>query len=281
MNMKKKDFENAIAEFLLDQKCSEKSVNTLKKYEHGVRRFVDMLPEDFEITKSHTLAYKEMLLGSGYRPATISLYIVVMNKYLKWIGAPELRVKQLKVQRKSSLSDVLTPEEYNRLLRKAKSRDQFDTYLIMKVLANTGIRVGELKYFTVENLKSNYLQIDNKGKIRTVPIRQDLARELRKYCRNSNIRTGTIFPGKVKGKQMAASTIWRRLPRLASELKIKKSKIHPHSFRHLFAKQFLKENSNGLAELADLLGHESLETTRIYLVSTDEEKKKKLEGLKY
>ena len=194
---------------------------------------------------------------------------------------PDLRVKQLKVQRKSSLSDVLTPDEYKRLLRKAKAKGQLDTYYVMKVLANTGIRVGELKYFTVENLKSNYLQIDNKGKIRTVPIRQDLARELRKYCRDNKIKEGTIFPGKTKGKQMAVSTIWRRLQRLASELKIKKSKIHPHSFRHLFAKQFLKENTNGLAELADILGHESLETTRIYLVSTDAEKKKKLEGLKY
>ncbi|HAH92314.1 MAG TPA: integrase [Dielma fastidiosa] len=279
--MKNKDFENGIPEFITDQKCSEKSANTLKKYEHGVRRFVDALPADCEITKEHTLAYKDTLLNSSYKPATISSYIIVMNKYLKWIGVPELRVKQLKVQRKSSLTDVLTPEEYNRLLRKAKANGHLDTYYIMKVLANTGIRVGELKYFTVENLKSNYLQINNKGKIRTVPIRQDLARELRKYCRDKNIRTGTIFAGKTKGKQMAVSTIWRRLQRLAGELKIKKTKIHPHSFRHLFAKQFLKENSNGLAELADLLGHESLETTRIYLVSTDEEKKKKLEGLKY
>lgn len=279
--MKKENFENGIPEFLMDQKCSEKSANTIKKYEHGVRRFVDTLPDDCEITKSHTLAYKETLLNSGYKPATISSYIIVMNKYLKWLGVPDLRVKQLKVQRKSSLSDVLTPDEYKRLLRKARAYGQQDTYLIMKVLANTGIRIGELKYFTVENLKGNYLQINNKGKIRTVPIRQDLARELRKYCRDNKIREGTIFPGKNKGKQLTVSTIWRRLQKLAGELKIKKSKIHPHSFRHLFAKQFLKENTNGLAELADILGHESLETTRIYLVSTDAEKKKKLEGLKY
>lgn len=279
--MKKSGFENELAEFLMDLKINEKSANTIKNYKQGIRHFIDSLPEDIEITKSLTLGYKEQLLNSGYKPATISSYIVAMNKYLKWIGAPDLRVKQLKVQRKSSLSDVLTPDEYNRLLRRAKAQGQADTYYIMKVLANTGIRIAELKYFTVENLKGNYLQINNKGKIRTVPIRQDLARELRKYCRDNKIQKGTIFPGKVKGKQLSESTIWRRMQRLAGELKIKKTKIHPHSFRHLFARQFLKENSNGLAELADLLGHESLETTRIYLVSTDAEKKRKLEELKY
>lgn len=279
--MRKIDLENEVAEFVMDLKINEKSANTIKNYKQGIQHFMNSLPNDTEITKSHTLGYKEQLLNSKYKPSTISAYIVAMNKYLKWIGAPELRVKQLKVQRKSSLTDVLTPEEYNRLLRRAKAEGQLDTYYIMKVLANTGIRIAELKYFTVENLKSNYLQINNKGKIRTVPIRQDLMRELRKYCRENKIREGTIFPGKVKGKQLSESTIWRRMQRLAGELKIKKSKIHPHSFRHLFAKQFLKENSNGLAELADLLGHESLETTRIYLVSTDAEKKRKLEELKY
>lgn len=279
--MEKNGFENSVAEFVMDLKINEKSANTIKNYKQGIKHFIDALPDDCEITKAHTLGYKEQLLNSSYKPSTISSYIVAMNKYLKWLGVPDLRVKQLKLQRKSSLADVLTPDEYKRLLRKARANGQADTYLIMKVLANTGIRIAELKYFTVENLKSNYLQINNKGKIRTVPIRQDLARELRKYCRDRNIREGTIFPGKNKGKQLAVSTIWRRLQRLAGELKIKKTKIHPHSFRHLFARQFLKENSNGLAELADILGHESLETTRIYLVSTDAEKKRKLEDLKY
>lgn len=279
--MEKNGFENSVAEFAMDLKINEKSANTIKNYKQGIKHFIDALPDDCEITKAHTLGYKEQLLNSSYKPSTISSYIVAMNKYLKWLGVPDLRVKQLKLQRKSSLADVLTPDEYKRLLRKARANGQADTYLIMKVLANTGIRIAELKYFTVENLKSNYLQINNKGKIRTVPIRQDLARELRKYCRDRNIREGTIFPGKNKGQQLAVSTIWRRLQRLAGELKIKKTKIHPHSFRHLFARQFLKENSNGLAELADILGHESLETTRIYLVSTDAEKKRKLEDLKY
>lgn len=279
--MNKNDLQSNVVDFLSDLKMNEKSANTIKKYKHTLSRFIEYLPDDYELTKEHTLSFKEHLLNSGYKPTTINLYIVTLNKYLKWIGVPELRVKQLKVQRKSSLSDVLTPDEYNRLLRRAKAKGQLDTHYIMKVLANTGIRIAELKFFTVENLKSNYLQINNKGKIRTVPIRQDLARELRKYCRDRKIREGTIFPGKVKGKQLSESTIWRRMQRLAGELKIKKSKIHPHSFRHLFARQFLKENSNGLAELADLLGHESLETTRIYLVSTDAEKKRKLEELKY
>lgn len=238
--MNKSDLQSNVTDFLREQRISEKSVNTIKKYKYTISQFIEYLPDGCELTKEHTLSFKEYLLNSNYKPTTINLYIVSMNKYLKWIGAPELRVKQLKVQRKSSLSDVLTPEEYNRLLRRAKARGQLDTYLIMKVLANTGIGIAELKYFTVSNLKSNYLQINNKGKIRTVPIRQDLARELRKYCRDRKIKDGTIFPGKIKGKQLSESTIWRRMQRLASELKIKKTKIHPHSFRHLFARQFFE-----------------------------------------
>lgn len=144
--MNKRDLQSNVTDFLREQRISEKSVNTIKKYKYTISQFIEYLPDGCELTKEHTLSFKEYLLNSNYKPTTINLYIVSMNKYLKWIGAPELRVKQLKVQRKSSLSDVLTPEEYNRLLRRAKTQGQADTYYIMKVLANTGIRIAELKY---------------------------------------------------------------------------------------------------------------------------------------
>ena len=159
--------------------------------------------------------------------------------------------------------------------------NQEDTYLIMKILAMTGIRIEELSFFTVENVKTNYIPVRNKGKERSIIIRQDLAREIRQYCRDKGIKSGAIFFCKTKGKMMAKSTIWRRMQKIAGVAKVKKNKVHAHSFRHLFAKMFLGEYNGNIAELADIFGHSSIETTRIYAKTTDEEKRHKLERIKF
>lgn len=280
--VKKHDINLKLNEFLTELKYAEKAENTIKKYRCNIEHFIELLEGERDITKDDILLFKNYLVEkSGYKTSTINSYIISINKYLKWLGCSELIVKQVKQQRKSSLEDVLNNNDYKRLLKFAKRINRMDIYYIMKILAMTGIRISELKYFTVENIKSNYISATNKGKERNIVLRQDLARELRKYCKERNIKSGLLFPGNVKGKMLAQSTIWRNMKKIAGMAKVKLSKVHAHSFRHLFAKQFLKQYNNNITELADILGHNSLETTRIYTRSTDAEKRKKLEEMKY
>jgi len=280
--MNKDDLKEKLQEFILEQLEDEKSVNTLKKYQRNNEVFIEWLPEGKEIDKATVIEFKRHLLENlHFSTNTINNYIVSVNKFLYWCGVGDCKVKQLKKQNVTSNSEILSLADYKRLLRFAKRMHQEDTYLIMKILAMTGIRIEELSFFTVENVKTNYIKVRNKGKERSIIIRQDLAREIRQYCRSNNIKEGVIFFCKTKGKMMAKSTIWRRMKKIAGVAKVRKNKVHAHSFRHLFAKMFLEEYNGSIAELADILGHNSLETTRIYAKTTDEEKRMKLEKLKF
>ena len=279
--MYKNELTTELKEFLTNLKYDEKAARTISKYKCNVQNFINFLNDDEEITKDHVLAFKEYLIVNNFKTSTVNNYIVTVNKFLKFVDLKNCTVKQLKQQRKSSLNEVLSTTDYKRLLRLAKLTNRMDMYCIMKILAMTGIRISELEYFTIENIKGNYISATNKGKERVIVLRQDLARELRKYCRDNNIRTGYMFRGQIEGKMPDKSTIWRNLKKIAGKAKVKKSKVHAHSFRHLFAKQFLEEYNDSITELADIMGHNSLETTRIYTRSTDEEKRKKLEKIKY
>lgn len=280
--MNKNELKEKLLEFVLEQLEEEKTSNTLKKYQHNIEVFLEWIPEGKEIDKATVIAFKQHLLEDmHFSTNTINNYVVSVNKFLYWCGINDCKVKQLKKQNVTSNSEVLSLSDYKRLLRFAKRMNQDDTYLIMKILAMTGIRIEELSFFTVENMKTNYIKVRNKGKERSIIVRQDLAREIRQYCRNNNIKEGVIFFCKTKGKMMAKSTIWRRMKKIAGIAKVKKNKVHAHSFRHLFAKMFLEEYNGSIAELADILGHNSLETTRIYAKTTDEEKRMKLEKIKF
>ena len=186
------------------------------------------------------------------------------------------------MQNKQSVEDVLTVSDYKRLLRISKREGKDKLYFIMKILAMTGIRVSELQYFTVENLSSNYISVFNKGKEWTIIVRQDLARELRKYCKEKGIKSGYIFLSSIaNGKMLNQSTIWRQMKKVAGRAKVRKNKVHAHSFRHLFAQVFLDTYSNNITELADILGHNSLDTTRLYTRTSDAQKRAKLEKLTF
>ena len=278
--MRKAEYAGHLEEFLAELKMAEKSELTLKKYRRDLMRFYGFVKQ-VNFDKETAIDYKQSLISQGYKLSSINSYLVVLNKYLTWLGATDLKVKLLKTQRRGSREDIIMLEDYKRLLRHAKKRGEMDMYHLMKVLAMTGIRIEELKFITVENIQTNYIAVTNKGKSRTVILRQDLARELRKYCRTKCIKQGVIFVGKKEGCMMAKSTIWRRLKKIAGAARVSKKKVHAHSFRHFFAKQFLLQNNNNILELADILGHESLDTTRIYNVSTDAEKRKKLENMKF
>lgn len=211
-----------IDEFLEELRINEKSQSTLKKYRRDLNKFVQYT--DGEITKDTIIDYKRHLIDAGYQPSSINSYLVILNKYLKWLGFESMIVKLLKIQRRGSLEEVIDVEDYKRLLRHAKRRDQMDMYLIMKVLACTGIRIEELRFITVESIQSNYIKVCNKGKNRTVILRQDLARELRRYCKHQGIRHGYVFIGKKEGKMLSKSTIWRRLKKIAGAARVNKKR---------------------------------------------------------
>lgn len=280
--MNKAELKSRLPDFLIEQEENEKSNNTLKKYKRNIEMFLEWLPEDVEIDKTIAIAFKRHLLDDlHFRTNTINNYVVCVNKFLYWCGLQDCKVKQLKKQRTASNNEILSLADFKRLLRFARRFGQEDTYLIMKILAMTGIRIEELSVFTVENVKSNYIRVRNKGKERTIILRQDLAREIRAYCREKNINAGIIFFCKDKGRMMAKSTIWRRMKKIAGAAKVQKNKVHAHSFRHLFAKMYLNEYNGSIAELADILGHNSIETTRIYAQTTDEEKRRRMEKIKF
>ena len=280
--MNKYELKERLPLFIADQSEDEKSQNTLRKYNHNIEVFIEWMPDGVEVEKMLVIDFKKHLLEERcFKTSTINNYIICVNKFLYWCGISDCKVKQLKKQHAASNSEILSLADFKRLLRYAKKLGQEDTFLIMKILAMTGIRIEELSFFTVENVKTNYIKVRNKGKERSIIIRQDLAREIRQYCRNKGIKTGVIFFCKTKEKMMAKSTIWRRMQRIAGIARVSKNKVHAHSFRHLFAKLFLEEYNGSIAELADILGHNSIETTRIYAKTTDEEKRRKLERIKF
>lgn len=293
--MKRGALEGLIDEYLLEERLNEKAKKTLEHYEHVIRLFVASTQSE-EVTKEDIMIFKNKLLEK-YKPATISNYITIVNKFIKYVEIVEntgecdmddlrkhkskMTVKNIKVQQKASLEEVLEPEDFKRMLRVAKKHGEMEMYLIMKIFAYTGIRVEELKKFTVEALKTNYIEVNNKGKIRNIILRQDIRKELIDYCKNRGITEGYIFPGRVPGKMLHETTIWKRLKKIAGMCRgIKKSKVHAHSFRHLFAIKFMEEGGD-IGELADILGHSSINTTRIYTRTTDYMKRKKLEKMKY
>lgn len=293
--MRKKDMESRLDEWILEEQMDEKADSTLWHYKHVASLFLDNVPE--EISKRDIVAFKSYLI-TNFRPKTVNNYIVIVNKFIKFCqymdSDPETidlkavkgyktkdTLKNVKLQNRSSLEEVLEPADLKRMLRMAKKNGDMAMYYIMKILAYTGIRIEELNVFTFENLKTNYIQVSNKGKTRNIILRQDLRRELLKYCRLNRITSGYLFPGKVPGKMLHKTTIWRRMKKIAGQCRgISLSKVHAHSFRHLFSIQFLKQGGN-IAELADILGHDSIETTRIYLKTTDKMKRERIESLKY
>lgn len=281
--MNKKELLCRLDEWIEEQKYQEYSENTLKQYKANVLKFLNWLEdEDKAVTKDVTMKYKTYLLNLNPKPKTSSIntWIIELNKYFKWLGLNDLTLLKINSQIKTSNEEVLTIQDYKRLLRFAKRKDNLKIYYIMKVLAMTGIRISELNFFTVESIKSNYIQAFNKGKERYIIVRQDLSRELRKYCRENKIKTGPIFKGE-KQEKIVASTIWRQMKKIAGAARVNKKKVHAHSFRHLFAIVFLNEFNDSITELADILGHNSLETTRVYTRSTNSQKKSKLEKLKF
>jgi site-specific recombinase XerD len=286
--MDKQDLISKLDDWLLELKYDEKAANTLKQYKNNVMKFIDWLPDDDKpITKVTTMDYKEYLRTITQSPKSMNVWIVSLNKYLRWLGHNDLTIKKYKMQEQSSNEESLTIADFKRLLRIANRIGNEQLYYIIKVLGMTGCRIGELKYFTVENLEKTprkNIKVYNKGKDREIVIRQDLSRELKHFYKKRGIESGFIFLStdpKCKDKMPCVSTIWRQMQKVAGLARINKEKVHPHNFRHLFAQVFLDTYPENVLDLADLLGHNDLKTTRIYTKTSGEQKRIKLEKVKF
>lgn len=285
--MVKKDLISKLDEWLLELKYDEKAANTLKQYKSNIMKFIEWLPDNKPITKDTTMEYKEYLRTITQSPKSLNVWIVGLNKYLKWLGHNDLTIKKVKMQQQSSNEESLTISDFKRLLRISKRIGNDQLYYIFKILGMTGCRIDELKYFTVENIENTprkNIKVCNKGKDREIVVRQDLSRELKQYYKSKQIKSGFIFLSndpRCQGKMPNKSTIFRQMKKVAGIARINKEKVHPHNFRHLFAQVFLDAYPENVLDLADLLGHNDLKTTRIYTKTSGEQKRMKLEKVKF
>ena len=249
--------------FLMQQNLSE---NTINSYVFTVESFFVNYQE---ITKKNLLAYKGMLVEK-YKAKTVNLRIQGINKYLEFVKKDKEKLKFVKIQQKTYLENVISNADYEFFKNQLKKDKNWDWYFIVRFLGATGARVSELVQIKVEHVKLGYIDLYTKGgKIRRIYIAKKLQTEALKWLESKNKESGYIFCNK-RGERLTTRGVAHQLKELAIKYKMNPNVVYPHSFRHRFAKNFL-DKYNDLALLADLMGHESIETTRIYLRRTSEE----------
>lgn len=258
--------ENDIINFIEQCKNEELSEKTLKKYKRDVTEFIQIadIETKEDVTKEKLIEYKDNLISTS-KTSTVNNKIIIINKFLTFLfNSKEYNLKQIKTQNKFEVDNILSKSDYERLLKWAIKLNKTVMYYLMKTLAGTGIRISELKYITVEAVKKGKTEIYNKGKKRPVYIKESLQKELKRYCKDKGIEKGTIFKSRGE-KPLDNAYIYKEIQYIAGQARVNKKKAHPHSFRHLFAKEYLNAGGNYL-NLADILGHSSTDTTRIYSV---------------
>ena len=257
----------------------ERAPGTIEKYLRDVRSFAVWLGER-EISKEAVASWKEHLMSSGYDAGTVNVKLAAVNAFLRFADWEDCRVKSLKRQRRvfREHSRELTREEYERLLRAAGAMGRERLELLMETICATGIRVSETRYITVEAAKEGKAEVSLKGKVRTILLPAKLCRKLLKYAKRKKIASGEIFLTR-SGKAMTRKQIWAEMKSICKKAGVETSKVYPHNLRHLLARCFYRA-CRDIAKLADVLGHSSVETTRIYLISTGAEHAKTLEGLR-
>lgn len=253
----------------------ELSENTVQVYVHAAEIFKEYLGNS-SITEKIVSEY-EKIIKSRYQTATVNLYLTALNQYLVFGGLREYCVKIRALQRRKRAENVLDKQEYQKLLYYLANRGDWKYYAILKTLAGTGIRISELKYITTDTLHAGMAQVYNKGKTREIYIGASLKKELECFCQSNHICEGAVFRGKGQ-TPITRGAINQKLIKIAEGAGVEKRKVHPHAFRHLFAKEYMNRYCN-IAELSCLLGHESVETTMIYLANSSREYRERLDGL--
>lgn len=273
--MKEKRNLKNYADYLFQKELSKGTISIYARQAGLLLQYLNGKP----ITKKAVLEYKKYLLSQNRKITTTNLYIVAVNSYLKYTGNENCTVKTERLQRNRCVENVISMEEYRNILLCAKTSGREKYYYIIRVLVFTGIRVSELNFLTVEVLSIGKFTAGNKGRSREVYLPDKLITELNHYCKGENIQSGVIFRGN-RQTAISRTAVYKMLVRLAELAGVEKKKAHPHSFRHLFAITYMRQYSD-LTELADILGHSSLETTRIYTATSAEEKRNKLNSLEF
>jgi len=271
-----KEIAECLKAFITYLREEEKSPKTIEKYERDVLAFLHYI-KDEEICKERTIAYKHSLEDQGYAIRSINSMVTSVNRFLDFLGRADCKVKNLRCQRRTYCSEEkeLTKAEYLRLLEAAKKNKRL--HLILQTICGTGIRIFELKCFTVEAVRKGEIVVRCKSKIRTILIPSKLKKLLLNYTKQQKIKSGAIFVSR-NGNPLDHSNIWIQMKRLCEKAKVNPSKVFPHNLRKLFARTFYSIEKD-IAKLADILGHGSIETTRIYIMTTGNEHRRKIEKL--
>ena len=255
----------------------EKGTATVEKYIRDVNAFAEWLGENI-LDKEAVLTYKENLT-KNYAPASVNSILASLNSFFAFNEWYHLRVKNLKIQRQIFVNKdkELTKAEYERLLTAAKSKGNEQLYFLMQTICATGIRVSELRYITVESLKAQKAQINLKGKMRVIIVPKELCKMLLQYSKEHKITNGSVFVSK-NGKALDRSNIWKMMKALCESAGVSREKVFPHNLRHLFARTFYSLQKD-IVRLADILGHSSVNTTRIYTMETGETHRRQIQKL--
>ena len=259
-------------------KEDEREASTIEKYLRDVKFFAEWLGNQ-PVSKEVVFRWKEHLQKAGCQPMTVNGKLSALNKFFSFLGWNECRVKYLKIQRRMfrSTEKELTKEDYTKLVEAARNLGRERLALLIETICATGIRVSEVKYITVEAAQAGQTTIALKGKLRTILLPGKLCRKLLKYARKKKIASGEVFLTR-SGWGLSRRQIWAEMKALCGRAEVDRTKVFPHNLRHLFARTFYRA-CRDVVKLADVLGHSSIETTRIYLVSTGAEHARQLEKL--
>lgn len=275
--MKSQLDQEKIREFEAHLFSEERSEATVKKYLHDLRVFCSFM-RDKELTKASVLEYKNSLLRK-YAVTSANSMLAALNAFFHFCGLYGLCAKQYKIQKSAFCSEEkeLTKAEYMRLLATAKNKGNERLNLIIQTICSSGIRVSELNYITAEAVRRGEAFVNCKGKSRRIFIVAELKKKLLRYMNEQKIKSGAVFITR-NGKPVSRHNIWREMKALCKDANVLPSKVFPHNLRHLFARTFYRLKKD-IAKLSDILGHTSINTTRIYIVTTANEHKRQMENM--
>lgn len=271
----KTEVERRLEDYRVQLQNEELSVSTIRKYIADVKQWLSTADE--EMVKGSVQQYKENMCCK-YKITSVNSKIISINRYLKWLGYDELVVKTKRLQSMYNLDNVISREDYMAMLDCAKSERKMKMYYIMKTIAQTGIRISELQYVTVAAITKRSTVVMNKGKARTIYFTDALCDSLKRYCKDNNLTQGYVFLGRYRDRPITPGAVWKGLKYIGNLSGVPEELVYPHSFRHLFAKEYMRKVGD-ITELADLLGHSRLETTWRYTKTTADEKRERLERL--
>lgn len=270
-------YEVQIEDYLNYLRDEEHSPATIRQYRHDIRCFFSFL-DDGELTKETALSYKEKL-EQKYQPVSVNAKLSALNSFFSFIGREDLKLKFLKIQKSAycSVEKELSRAEYQRLVKAAKKKKDEKLALLLQTICGTGIRVSEVKYITAKAVYRGEAVIRLKGKTRTILFPKKLQKRLKDYMRREKIIAGPVFITRT-GQPLDRSNIWKMMKAICQDAGVDEKKVFPHNLRHLFARCFYAIDKD-IAKLADILGHSSINTTRIYIITSGTEHRRRLDAL--